>query len=140
MHDEKASRQIAKEPSVREYPIFDWVPHLREFWRLETGHDAAFYESYAKVSSPIIGILASLPACYGMTRWIRRRVGDADALATVVAAGALVIVVDVVTMLALAPLSEFWTCAVAVPLKIVGGWLALRGVGSEASGEAAVAG
>ena len=95
---------------------------------IEPGHDAAFYEAYAQGSSPIIGILASLPACYAVARWIRRSVDASHVLATVAAAGVLVVAVDVGSVLAIGTASDLWMCALAVPLKIAGGALVLRGV------------
>jgi hypothetical protein len=103
---------------------------------INPGHDEAFYEAYALMSSPIIGILASFPACYAAAAWLRRRVGEPDVLASVLACGVLVIAIDVGSTLALAEASDLWLCILAIPLKIAGGWLAVRGV---RGGEEAVA-
>ena len=95
---------------------------------IEPGHDHAFYEAYAQVSSPIVAILASLPACWLAARWIRSRVGEASAIPTAIAAGALLVAIDVGATVALVPLEDAWICLVAVPLELAGGWLALRGI------------
>jgi len=96
-------------------------------YAIEPGHEAAFYEAYAQISSPIIGVLASGPACYLAARFIRRHVGDRDAWATTIAAGAVLILMDVITVIAFATPAQAVMCLLAIPLKIAGGWLALRG-------------
>ena len=105
---------------------YGWVA-IYSLW-IEPGHDAAFYEDYAQRASPVIGVLASLPACWLAARWIRSRVGDASALPTALLAGALIVAMDLLTIVAMATPAQALACALAVPLKIAGGWLALRGI------------
>ena len=68
---------------------------------VEPGHDRAFYEAHAQVSSPIVSVFAGGPVFYLVASWLARRRGNGRAawialslyllidLALLAAAGAL---------------------------------------------------
>lgn len=46
---------------------------------VEPGHDPAFYEAHAQVSSPIVSVLAGGPVFYLVAAWLTRRRGGGRA-------------------------------------------------------------
>ena len=48
-------------------------------YAVEPGHERAFYEAHAGVSSPIVSVLAGGPVFYMVASWLSRRRGDGRA-------------------------------------------------------------
>jgi hypothetical protein len=79
---------------------FAWVAF--HAYVVEPGHDQAYYEAYAQVSSPIVSVVAGGPVFWLAASWLTRRLGRGRAawiaaalylltdLAIIAGAGALV--------------------------------------------------
>jgi hypothetical protein len=102
---------------------FAWVAFYA--YVIETGHDQAFYEAYAQVSSPIVSVVAGGPVFYGVAAWLTRRRGAGRAawIAT-----ALYLLIDLAIIAALGGLLEpviFWFLGAAA-LKLAGSALGIK--------------
>ena len=52
---------------------FAWVAFYS--WVVDPGHDPAYYEAHAAVSSPIVSVVAGGPVFYLVAAWLARRRG-----------------------------------------------------------------
>ena len=70
---------------------------------VEPGHDQAFYDAHAQVSSPIVSVLAGGPVFYLVAAWLARRSGGGRAAWI---AAALYLLIDLAILAAVGALPE----------------------------------
>ena len=97
---------------------FGWVAIYSHV--LAPGRDLAAYQAYANVASPIVSVIAGIPAFWGAGRIVRRRLGP-DARRTALAMAGIFVAVDALLLLTLAENQRYyWTMAVLSFVSKVG--------------------
>jgi hypothetical protein len=87
---------------------------------LAPGRDLAAYQAYAQVASPIVSVVAGIPAFWGAGRILRRRLGG-DARRTALVMAGIWVAVDALLLLTFAENQGYnWAMAILSNVSKVG--------------------